>query len=271
MGYADLHIHTTFSDGSLTPAEAVERAARNGVSLMAICDHNVTGGSQAAEPLARKAGITFIRGVEIDSLYAGRDIHVLAYHPDFDHPAFRKLIGDARYALDRMSDVLLERLKPLYPSLDSAEYHAFPHDPAQGGWPMLQYLLFKGVTTSIHAGMGLYARYDVTYASAGFVPLDEVTRVIHAAGGAAVLAHPVEVFSRLSEDELLRLTDGAIDCGLDGIECYYPTQSPALTRRLIDLANRRRLFITAGSDCHGAFSRTDIGEMQMPEGDVRLK
>lgn len=265
MGYADLHIHTTFSDGSLSPREAVARAVQNGVTLMAVCDHNVVGGSLAAEPLARETGIRFIRGVEIDSLYAGRDVHLLAYQPDFDNPAFRELIAHARFALDNMSTVLLERLKPEYPALDLAEARAFPHNPDLGGWPMLQYLLFKGVTHSIHEGMGLYARYDVTYAAAGFVPLEEVSRVVHAAGGHIVLAHPVETFSHLSDDEVLTLTENALPLGVDGIECYYPTQSPVLTGRLLALCRAHSLLITAGSDCHGAFGDTDIGEMSVPE------
>ena len=67
VGYADLHIHTTASDSSYSPAEVVARAVRNHVTLMAVCDHNVIAGSLAAEPLARDAGISFIRGVEIDA------------------------------------------------------------------------------------------------------------------------------------------------------------------------------------------------------------
>ena len=107
VGYADLHIHTTASDSSYSPAEVVARAVRNHVTLMAVCDHNVIAGSLAAEPLAREAGISFVRGVEIDALYAGRDVHMLAYHPDFENKAFRELIAHARYALDHMSEVLL--------------------------------------------------------------------------------------------------------------------------------------------------------------------
>ena len=270
MGYADLHIHTTASDSSYSPAEVVARAAANGVSLMAVCDHNVIAGSLAAEPLARDAGIAFIRGVEIDALYAGRDVHMLAYRPDFQNKAFRELIAHARYALDHMSEVLLERMKDEFPSLDMAEYHAFAYDPNLGGWPMLQYLMAKGVTDSIHAGMALYPHYDVTYADAGFVPLEDVIATVHAAGGTIVLAHPCETFKRLDDESVLALVGVAIDMGADGIECYYPTQSEALTSALVDLARRRGLKITAGSDCHGAFGETDIGEMRIDQSKIIL-
>ena len=270
MGYADLHIHTTASDSSYSPAEVVARAAQNGVTLMAVCDHNVIAGSLAAEPLARDAGISFVRGVEIDALYAGRDAHMLAYRPDFENKAFRELIAHARYALDHMSEVLLERLKGEFPALDMAEYRAFAYDPNMGGWPMLQYLLFKGVTASIHEGMALYPRCDVTYAGAGFVPLDDVIATVHAAGGVIVVAHPCETFSHLDDQSVLALVEGAIDAGADGIECYYPTQSEALTQSLVALANRRHLKITAGSDCHGAFGKTDVGEMRVDAENIRL-
>ena len=247
VGYADLHIHTTASDSSYSPAEVVARAVRNHVTLMAVCDHNVIAGSLAAEPLARDAGIAFIRGVEIDALYAGRDVHMLAYHPDFEHRAFRELIAHARYALDHMSEVLLDRLKDEFPALDMAEYRAFTYDPAKGGWPMLQYLLYKGVTGSIHEGMALYPRYDVTYAGAGFVPLDEVIGTVHAAGGAIVVAHPCETFKHLDDKDVLALVGGAIDAGADGVECYYPTQNEALTQALVELAPRRAATATAHS------------------------
>ena len=270
MGYADLHIHTTASDSSFSPAEVVARAVQRNVTLMAVCDHNVINGSLAAEPLARDAGITFVRGVEIDALYAGRDVHLLAYHPDFENKPFRELIAHARYALDHMSEVLLERLKGEFPALDMDEYHAFPGDPNLGGWPMLQYLLCKGVTGSIHEGMALYPRYDVTYEAAGFVPLHEVIGTVHAAGGIIVIAHPCETFKHLPDEDVLALVGGAVDAGADGIECYYPTQSPSLTRALIDLAQRRALKITAGSDCHGAFGKTDVGEMSIPVSAIRL-
>lgn len=270
VGYADLHIHTTASDSSYSPAEVVARAVRNHVTLMAVCDHNVIAGSLAAEPLARDAGISFVRGVEIDALYAGRDVHMLAYHPDFEHRAFRELIAHARYALDHMSEVLLERLKGEFPALDMAEYRAFAYDPAKGGWPMLQYLLYKGVTGSIREGMALYPRYDVTYAGAGFVPLDEVIGTVHAAGGAIVVAHPCETFKHLDDKDVLALVGGAIDAGADGVECYYPTQNEALTQALVELAQRRGLKITAGSDCHGAFGKTDVGEMRIDASKIRL-
>ena len=270
LGCADLHIHTTASDSSYSPAEVVARAVRNHVTLMAVCDHNVISGMLAAEPLARDAGISFIRGVEIDALYADRDVHMLAYHPDFENRAFRELIAHARYALDHMREVLLERMKDEFPALGMAEYRAFAYDSNKGGWPMLQYLLHKGVTGSIHEGMALYPHYDVTYAGAGFVPLDEVIDTVHAADGIMVVAHPCETFKHLDDKDVLALVGGAIDAGADGIECYYPTQSEPLTQALLELAQRRNLKITAGSDCHGAFGKTDVGEMRIDAAKIRL-
>jgi len=270
MGYADLHIHTTFSDGSLTPEAVVARAVQNGVTMLAVCDHNVTGGSLAVEPLARAAGLRFVRGVEIDALYAGRDVHMLAYGADFDDAALTALLRHERWALDHMSEVLLERMKPDYPALDFDDYLAFPHDPAAGGWKMLQYLMARGVTSAPHDGRLFYPRYGVTYEDAGFESIGEVARIVHAAGGALILAHPGEVFGRVADDAFMTLVEEAVHAGADGIECFYPTHPKEMTERLLAFARGHGLKITAGCDCHGVFGDTDIGQTQTDEGLIVL-
>ncbi len=270
MGFADLHIHTTFSDGSYTPEEVVARALRNGVTAIAVCDHNLTAGSLATEPLARAAGLRFVRGVEIDALYTGRDIHLLAYNADFDDAAFVGLLRHERRALDRMSEVLLERMKPDYPALDVGEFLAFPHVPSQGGWKMLHYLKAKGVTGDVKDGARFYPRYGVTYADAGFEPIETVTRVAHDAGATLILAHPGEVFGHAPDEAFMALVEGAVRAGADGVECYYPTHSTEMTNKLLAFCRIRRLKITAGGDCHGVFGNTDIGETRTPERLVSL-
>jgi len=132
----DLHIHSTFSDGTLTPAQIVAGAVRLGAGCIAVCDHNVIEGSLEAAPLARAAGLKFIPGVEIDSILSGVDAHILCYGADFSDAPLRALIRHARARLDEMSDVLLGRMLPDYPSLDYGEYLSLSHDPAQGGWKL---------------------------------------------------------------------------------------------------------------------------------------
>ena len=110
MGFVDLHIHTVYSDSTVTPAEAVRLAADTGVTLMAVCDHNVLTGSVEAQAEAKKAGIVCLTGVEVDCLFLGSDTHVLAYGCDFENAEFVKSVKHARWALDNMSEELLEKL-----------------------------------------------------------------------------------------------------------------------------------------------------------------
>ena len=149
MAYADLHIHSTASDGTLSPEEIVRLCVENGVGALSVTDHDAVEGTLRAAPLARAAGLVYISGVEIDSLWRGRDVHVLCYGADLENGALLTCIREARARMDGMSDALLERMLKDFPALSKEEYAAFERDKTLGGWKMLHYLLFKGVTRSM--------------------------------------------------------------------------------------------------------------------------
>ena len=264
---ADLHIHSTRSDGTFTPAEIVAEAVGRGVGCIAVCDHNVIAGMREAEPVARAAGLRFIPGVEIDSIMMGMDAHILCYGADFSDPALSAAIIHARARLDRMSDDLLERMLPDYPMLDMDEYARSAHDIRRGGWKLLQYLCDKGVTKAMSEAYPLYDRYGVTYAAAGFAPAEEIISLIHAAGGCAVLAHP----GVTCPENPLALVRHAVGLGIDGVKCCYPKHSSELTQALTALCDEAGLTVTAGSDCHGAFGRSAVGQTQTELSALRLR
>lgn len=252
----DLHIHSTASDGTLSPEEIVAEALRRGVGGISVCDHDVTRGTRAVLPLAQAAGLRCVSGVEIDAMLCGCDAHILCYGADLEDAALTEAIRDARARLDRMSDELLERMLPDYPALTAKEYAAMAHDSAQGGWKLLQYLKAKGVTRSLREGFVFYDRYHVGYADAGFRPAGEIVEAIHAAGGCAILAHPGVTFGKDAVEAL----QTAISLNVDGAECFYPKHPPALIAALEEVCRARNLSVTAGSDCHGAFGSAAIGE-----------
>lgn len=270
MNYADLHVHSLYSDGSYSPEEIVARAKAAGVKLLSVTDHNVVTGSLAAAPLAQEAGIDYICGVEIDAIHEGADVHILCYGADFSDAALLGRIRHARARLDEMSVELLRRMLPDYPQLSLEDYAAFPHDSALGGWRMLQYLRARGVTADLRGGFGFYDRYGVTYADAGFDSIEEIVRSVHSAGGRAILAHPGVVFPVEYLSVFERHVCGALEVGLDGVECYYPRHDPAITRRCLEICRERGLYITSGSDCHGAFNRNAIGQLQTRIDQLRL-
>lgn len=267
MGYVDLHVHSLYSDGTLSPRQIVERAVAWGVTLLAIADHDLVRGSIEALPLARAAGLRFLPAVEIDTLFEGRDFHILAYHADFTNAALTEIIRDARMRMDRMSDVLLMRMRADYPALDPEEFRTFPHDTAQGGWKLLQYLVKKGLADSLHGARHFYPDYGVGYETAGFLPTEAVVRAVHCAGGRAVLAHPGETARDALEDLFPRL----LALGLDGAECFYPKHSPQQQAYLLEECTRRGRMITAGSDCHGAFGDADVAQTHTLESEIDLR
>lgn len=262
----DLHIHSVYSDGTLSPARIVAEAVERGVSGIAVCDHNVIAGSIEARPIAEAAGLKFLPGVEIDAMLLGRDAHILCYGADFTNEELLFRIRHARARLDWMSDELLRHMLPDFPGLDYAEYEALSHDPSQGGWKLLQYLKAKGVTSALNDAMHFYGDYGVGYEAAGFHCAEDVIRSIHAAGGCAILAHPGVTFREAPVEAL----EEARRLGIDGAECFYPRHTAALTERLLRFCDFHNLSATAGSDCHGSYERARIGDSCAPAHSLRL-
>lgn len=271
MGFADLHIHSQYSDGTFSPEEIVRLARKAGASIISVCDHNVTGGTRETAPLAAAAGIAYVHGAEIDAILDGTDVHILCYGADIDHPELTRVLRHARAKLDDMSVELLRRMAADYPCLSIEEYDQAAHDPRQGGWKLLQYLKRKGVTGSLREGFPFYARYGVTYADAGFSDIETVARAIHAAGGRAVLAHPQVTFPEDTVSGLEKHVCGAMEMGLDGIECRHPGQDSGISRRMRALCDAHGWLVTAGSDSHGAFNGRAIACNQVPAEQIRLK
>ena len=270
----DLHFHTCFSDGTMTPEEAAQKGAALGFGVLAAADHNSWQGWERFAAACRAAGIRPVRGMEVDCLYDGRDIHLLAYRFS-PLPCLLDLAAESRRLLLKMSDDLVERLAPLYPEkgLSAEQCRAWPFDPAAGGWQGIQYLLAMGVTSSLPEGMALYEAHGCGYGRYPFPPVEEVIAAIHEAGGRAVLAHPCNWLDAGRPEELRRHLEALCRMGLDGIECHYPANSPELTALCRGFCRERGLLITAGSDDHGAFGkgvRFYMGAVSVDEKELVL-
>lgn len=270
-GIADLHVHTWYSDSSLSPEAVVEEARANGVTLLAVADHEKFEGSREAAALCGVVGIRLIPAAELTCVEGGIEYHVLCYGADDANAPLRAQAAQSRRILDDMSVWLVEKLAPEYPAVSVPDFQAFTYDRGLGGWKGLHYLLARGVTDSLRAGMALYARYGITYANAGFPDMASLLSLIHGAGGRAVLAHPGYTLRKEPTDAIVRQTAHLYDLGLDGLECHYPLHDERLTSRLIDLCQARGGMITAGSDCHGVFGRTQVGEMNVSTDQIDLR
>ena len=243
-GRADLHLHTTHSDGDYSPLEIVDLARRSGLAAIAITDHDTTCGVEAARAAA-DSGVEVIAGVEITAEHDGREVHLLGYfvRPD-DAP-----LGDALARLrirrrERFHD-MVERLRGQGVSVDEGEAIAAAAGPAPGRRTLATLLHNSGRVGSVREA---FSRWLADGKSADMpkarLALETAIALVRGAGGVTSLAHPVPSLSR-SKLEMLR------DIGLQAVEVDYPSHRPVRRAELRQWAADLGLAVTGGSDCHG--------------------
>ena len=269
--YVDLHVHSYFSDGSMSPAEIVEAAVENGVGLLAIADHNILECNYLAPELCFAHGINYIHAVEIDTLDKDGLQHILAYGFDITNSLFVDFIKHSRFLLDEMSIKLIECMQSDYLSISVNDFFEYEYNKQLGGWKGLHYLLDKGISSSLKDGMRFYSDYGVTHSKAGFSSIAATAHRIKNAGGYSVLSHPGDMLDTSDINSFKEEMKRIISYGVDGIECYYPNNSEAVTQACLEVCNEYDLIITAGSDCHGTFITNRVGEMDIPVSNLRLK
>ena len=268
--FADLHTHSFYSDGTMSPEEVLKTAYKKGIGLLAITDHNMLHGSIELMKFTDKYDIKCISGVEVDTLYKGINFHILAYGINLEDKEFCNFIKQNRALLDQVNTKLIEKMQQDYDCITLSDYLNYTYDRRKGGWNTLHYLLERGVTKDLFEGFMVYSKYENYHNCVNFPSIEVACQYIHNAGGKAVLSHPGKVIKETDIDnfrsELLKIAD----LGIDGIECYYPTHTEAITKVCLEICEDRNLLITCGSDCHGEFQATDIGEMNIPIEKLKL-
>lgn len=252
MKTIDLHVHSCYSDGSLTPSELVSLACSYGLSAFALTDHDTTDGIDEAIRTSKNTGLEVVPGIEFSTRYMHRDIHVLGYYMDYHASSFRQTLQDFLDARDIRNRQMCERIR---------EYTGFPisMDILTSSYP-------DAVITRAHMAAWLVAqnfaetrqiafdKYLGEHAPC-FVPKSEVTpadaiRLILDHGGIPVLAHPL--LYALSKKQLHQLLKELKEAGLMGIEAVYVLNRQADETFVRSLAGTYGLLITGGSDFHGA-------------------
>lgn len=268
--FADLHIHTHYSDGTMSPDMVARRAAANGVGLIAVADHNVLAGSRRLMKCCLREGIRCIPAVELDALEGGSLYHILGYGINLEDPAFIAFCARSRDLLDRMNESLVERVACDMPGVSLDDYRRFCRNYKLGGWKALQYFLTRGIASTTNEAIGLYDKYGCHHEAIKFPSVAEACAAVRAAGGKPVLAHPGKSIETTNLEEFAGTLDLLASKGIAGIECYYPAHSPEVTGACLRFAEGRRLLVTAGSDCHGSFGRTKIGQMNVSLDQLNL-
>ena len=270
--FVDLHLHSYYSDGTMSAEEIVRRAVANKVGVLAITDHNIMTAARELREIAPSSGICYIPGVELDSIDRGVDIHILGYGIDLENLQFNSFVKKNREILDQISIRLISDMEGDYEGVISLEdFHSFSYDREKGGWKALHYFKEKGLTSSLREGFSIYNRYGITNDSGEYPSVEEVIRQIHRAGGRAVLAHPGVSIRENNMDRFWQRLLQLVDLGFDGIECYYPTHTEEVTQLCLVLCRERGLLITTGSDCHGTFGYSEIGELKITVDQLELQ
>lgn len=254
----DLHIHTYYSDGTMSPKEVVEDAKRKNLGIIAITDHDVLDSYEELKVEAEKAGIIAIRGVEIDSIFEGHLVHLLAYKFEDNEKLF-KLINHAKEQLLETSIELIRRMENDYEGISLEDYNSYEYERRKGGWKGIHYLHDRKITEGLFDGVKFYGKYDCGHEKFAFPSVGEVCNTVHDANGYVVLAHPCNYYSNKNKEEILEKLEILKSLGIDGVECYYPVNSDLMTNTCLEFCKDNNLIITAGSDGHGDFGAVSKG------------
>lgn len=259
-GGVDLHSHTTASDGALTPRELVRLAARQGVRVLAITDHDSTEGLSEALAEASVHGLEIVPGLEINCDVPGAEIHVLGYYVDWRAEWFQAFLREQRAERTARVHRIVERLTELGMPLTAEEVFAICKEGSPGRPHVAQAMVKRGYVRSVREAFDdwLHADGPANVPRRRLTPVEAV-RVIRRAGGVPVFAHP----GLADRDELI---PELVEAGLAGIETYYPEHSAAQIDAYCQTCRRLGLVATGGSDYHGAHAgrATTVGTPHVP-------
>ena len=250
MKAVDLHVHSTKSDGSYTPAELVNYALEKGLAAIALTDHDTTDGLDKALAAANGKDIEVIPGIEFSSEYEGRDIHIVGLYMDYHSDFFkRRLVHFVNGRILRNQEMCRRLTDHGIPISYEALIAEFP-DCVITRAHYARYLLNHGYVKSLSEA---FERYIGDHAPC-FVPRKKITpmravEIILKAGGFPILAHPM--LYHMGTAQLEKLVASLKEIGLMGIEAIYSTHTPSDERKIRVLAQKYDLCISGGSDFHG--------------------
>ena len=249
-GNLDLHIHTTASDGSDTPSELAQQVAAAGLRLFSVTDHDTIDGALEMEGLVPH-GVRYIRGVEFSCVSPAGKCHILGYHYDPDHPAFRAALAQGRQLRLEKLERRLEKLRREYAiELTDAELRWLYSRNSPGKPHLGRILLDRGLAPTLDSAIRTYLK-DVP--GRDRIEAQTAVKAILASGGFPVWAHPLggEGEKRLAPEKFEGLLELLRGYGIRGLECHYSRYSADEAAFLEKRAKALGLAITGGSDYHG--------------------
>ena len=250
--FADLHCHTTFSDGSVSIGDLVQLSKKAGLDTIAVTDHDCLDAIDRAKVAGKRMGINVIPGVELSSTDGDKEIHILAYmmeSPD----RLQGICHKNTLARKQAATYISVKLMQSYPVHNDLILGCAAGSKCVFKPHIMMSLMQAGYCTELygdvyHKLFDANSPENVLIRTPKFPTPEEVIREIHDAGGIAILAHPT-LYGDMS------LVEKYIGYGLDGIEVWHPTASQEAIDTLLELAEKNNLLATGGSDFHGMFNR----------------
>lgn len=266
MRRVDLHVHSTASDGTFSPSQIVELAAKSGLSAIAMTDHDTVLGYDEAAAAGARLGIEVVPGIEISTRYEG-PVHILGYYVDPNSPDMAEVLDwivkdrdernekmAARMAADGLP-VSYAKMKERFGSVIGRPHFA-------------DILIELGLAKDVNEAFDLYVEKGRKYYEGrNFLTIERSIELICSSGGVAVLAHPFQY--RRDDKRLRELIEHCMESGLSGLECRYSGYSRQQSDYLEALAEEYRLVKTGGSDFHGENKKhislgSGTGELEVP-------
>jgi len=259
MKFADLHLHTQFSDGTFTPEELVLYAQKGGLACIALTDHDTVEGCARAAAACANVKMEFIPGAELTAEHEDTEVHVLGYFLDTENKILLERIAQFQAVRQRRIHEMVAALNQLGLPLTVESVFALANCKSPGRPHVARALVKERLIGSLDEAFERYLKKG----RPAWVPKTKMSalesvELIHQAGGLAVMAHP----GLNRTDEII---PALVEAGLDGIECFHTKHSTVMSERYLEIAEKHALLVTGGSDCHG-FSKNKplIGTVKLP-------
>ncbi len=257
--YADLHLHTFFSDGTFSPEEVVARGKEKGLTTLALTDHDTVEGCERMATACQQHGLEFIPGSELTSEFNQHEIHLLGYFMDIHQP---RLLGELRKFQEVRQNRIREmvtRLNKLGIPLEAEAVFRIASCKAPGRPHVGRALVQGGFCRSMDEAFERFLKkHRPAWVPKFRISAADAIGLIHQSGGLAVMAHP----GLNHVDEII---PELVASGMDGIECFHTKHSTKMSEHYLLIAEKHGLLVTGGSDCHGNSKGTPlIGTIKLP-------
>ena len=260
MGY-DLHTHSIYSDGSLKPEELIRKAVKSGLDGIALTDHDTVAGLAEAVTEAEKHHFFFLPGIELTTDCGDFEAHILGYNLNYTNPKLLQKLDAILESRNERARLIVKKLNKAGIPLSWEKVTAETKSRFIGRAHIYRALQLSGVIPE-SAGREAFDYYlgknSLAYVPHQEIETTEAINLIIETGGIPVLAHP----GRMADEQIIAKL---VKSGLQGIEAYYPTHTQTQTEAYLRLARKYQLIITGGSDYHGVFCQTRLGDAQVLE------